>query len=80
VLERLEGSQDQPLPPSAPKRASHAPTPEREAVIARIRHARDVLKKTFPQIAEELNAAAIPTFSGRGLWDKGNVRRFYRGM
>jgi hypothetical protein len=74
VLERLERSEAQPITPPHPK---PIPSADREAVITRIRHARDVEKKQFQEIAEELNQAGIPTFSGRGEWHKANVRRFY---
>jgi hypothetical protein len=55
-----------------------ATTDDRQEVIVRIRHARDVGKKSYQQIADELNAAGIPTFSGQGTWQKGNVERFYK--
>jgi hypothetical protein len=84
VLERLERSQDpalaQGLAQLAPEIRTEAPALTREDIIARIRHARDVEGKSYPQIAEELNEAGIPTFSGRGRWQKGNVERFYKGI
>jgi len=52
--------------------------PDREEIIARIRHAKDVEGKTYQHIADELNAAEIPTFSGKGTWEKGSVHRFYK--
>jgi Recombinase len=55
-----------------------APSQDREAIIARIRRAKDVEGKSLAQIAHELNTEGIPTFSGRGTWEKGNVGRFYR--
>jgi Recombinase len=58
---------------------SKAAIADREAIIARIRHARDVEGKSYQQIANELNAEGIATFSGRGTWEKGNVGRFYKG-
>jgi hypothetical protein len=83
-LERSERSQDE-----ATQRADNQPVKSeaadppalprnRAGVIARIRHTRDVEHKQFQQIADELNAAGIATFSGRGQWSKANVRRFYQ--
>jgi hypothetical protein len=50
----------------------------RTAIIARIRRAIDVEEKSYQQVANELNTENIPTFSGRGRWEKGNVGRFYK--
>jgi hypothetical protein len=61
-----------------PSEVSKTPTLHREAIIARIQHAKDVEGKPFQKIADELNAQSIPTFSGKGLWGKGNVERFYK--
>jgi hypothetical protein len=58
---------------------SNVPMLDRAGIIARIQHAIDEEHKTYQQIADELNAEGIPTFSGRGTWQKGNVGRFYRG-
>jgi hypothetical protein len=84
VLERLERSQDpalaQGLAQLIPEIRNEAPAPTRDDIITRIRHARDVEGKSYPQIAEELNEAGIPTFSRRGRWQKGNVERFYKGI
>jgi hypothetical protein len=78
VLERLERSQPHAIGPSAPA-IDCPPLPrDRAGIIAHIRHARDVEHKQFQDIAEELNTAGIPTFSGRGKWGKGNIARFYR--
>jgi excisionase family DNA binding protein len=84
VLERLERSQYPALAQGqgqliAEPRAE-ASTLTREQVVARIRHARDVEKKSYQQIAHELNAAGVPTISGKGTWQKGNVERFYKGI
>jgi hypothetical protein len=57
---------------------SRAPTLNREEIIARIRHAKDVEGKSYQHIADELNTAGIPTFSGKGTWEKGSVYRFYK--
>jgi hypothetical protein len=48
-------------------------------VIARILFAKDVEGKSYQQIADELNAEGIATFSGKGTWQKGNIGRFYKG-
>jgi hypothetical protein len=58
---------------------SHAPRPEREDTMARIRRAKDVEGKSYQQIANEFNAEGIPTFSGKGIWQKGTVEHFYKG-
>jgi Helix-turn-helix domain/Recombinase len=58
---------------------SHTPRSEREDTIARIRQAKDVEGKSYQQIANEFNAEGIPTFSGKGTWEKGSVHRFYKG-
>jgi hypothetical protein len=50
----------------------------RAAIIARIRQAVDDEKQSYQQVANALNADNIPTFSGRGKWEKGNVGRFYK--
>ena len=55
-----------------------AHTPNREEIIARIRQAKDVEGKSYQRIADELNAAEISTFSGKGTWEKGSVHRFYK--
>jgi hypothetical protein len=76
-----------PDPPKAkatrrPRRlTSHNPDyAQRAAIIARIRHAVDDEKKSYQQVANDLNAENIPTFSGRGTWEKGNVGRFYKSQ
>jgi Recombinase len=58
---------------------SQAPRPDREDIITRIRQAKDAEGKSFQQIANELNAEGIATFSGKGVWQKGSVERFYKG-
>jgi hypothetical protein len=79
VLEQLQRSEAQAITPPQPQTTPQASsTADREAVIARIRHARDVEHQQFQEIAEALNTAEIPTFSGRGKWSKANVRRFYK--
>ena len=67
-LERSETSRE----------VSNPPTLDRAGIIARIQHAKDVEGKSFQKIADELNATHIPTFSGKGTWQKGNVERFYK--
>jgi hypothetical protein len=78
VLERLERSEAQAIRSGASAAESAALPRDRAGIIAHIRQARDVEHKQFQEIAEELNAAGIPTFSGRGQWGKGSVGRFYR--
>ena len=34
---------------------------------------------SYQKIAEVLNTQGIQTFSGKGLWGKGAVERFYKG-
>jgi hypothetical protein len=58
--------------------ASDALTLNREAIIARIRQAKDKEGKSYQKIANELNVEGIPTMSGRGTWQKGNVERLYK--
>jgi Recombinase len=58
---------------------SQAPRPDREDIITHIRQAKDAGGKSFQQIANELNAEGIATFSGKGVWQKGSVERFYKG-
>jgi hypothetical protein len=62
----------------APK-TSKGPMLDREAIIARIRYAIDDEKKSYQQVADELNTDGIATFSGKGTWQKGNIGRFYKG-
>jgi hypothetical protein len=69
LVERLETSHE----------ISNAPTLDRAGIIARIQQAKDVEGKSYQHIADELNAASIPTFSGKGKWQRGNVERFYKG-
>jgi hypothetical protein len=64
--------------PRRPRRLT-SQNPDRAAIIARIRQAIDTEQKTYQQVADELNAAGVPTFSGRGQWGKGNIMRFYKG-
>ena len=75
-LERLPGevvieSRPVPLP------QTQSPTSDWEAVEARIRQAREVDGKSYQQIADELNAAGIPTATGQGQWHRASVRRLY---
>ena len=53
-----------------------APRVDRAGIIARIRRAKDRDGHSYQQIADTLNAEGIPTFSGKGIWQKGNVERF----
>jgi Recombinase len=87
ILERLERSSDpasaqallqalESIKASAPIERSE---PSREEIIARMCRARDAEGKSFQTIANELNAEGIPTFSGKGVWGKGTVERFYKG-
>jgi hypothetical protein len=85
LMERLERSPIQ-VAEQRPAKRSHR-TPEtlratavdREDIIARIRQAKDVEKQSYQQIANALNQAGIATFSGRGLWQKGSIERYYKG-
>jgi hypothetical protein len=52
---------------------------DRGGIIARIRHAKDIEKQSYQRIANELNQAGIATFSGKGIWQKGSVERYYKG-
>jgi len=83
VLERLERSQDpalaQGLAQLIPEIRNEAPTPTRDDIIARIRHAKDAEGQSYQQIADALNQAGVPTLSGRGKWGKGSVERIYKG-
>ena len=58
---------------------SKTPSLDRQNIIGRIYHAKDVEGKSYQQIANELNNAGTPTFSGRGTWQKGSVERVYKG-
>jgi hypothetical protein len=58
---------------------SQTPTFDRAEIIARIRQAKDGDGRSYQQIANTLNAEGVPTFSGKGQWQKGNVERFYKG-
>ncbi len=89
AIERLERSQAQAIAsPHTPQLSKRSPplsgrskttTHDREAIIARIRYAKDTEGKSYQQNADGLNAEGIATFSGRGTWEKGNVGRFYKG-
>jgi hypothetical protein len=50
----------------------------RATIIARIHHAKDAEGKSYQKIADELNEEGIPTFSGRGEWQKGTVANLLR--
>ena len=82
---RIEPSHVPDLPKVKPARrprqlTSQNPDHEHRAIIiARIRQAIDDEKKSYQQVADELNAEKIATFSGRGTWGKGTVGRFYKG-
>jgi hypothetical protein len=41
--------------------------------------AKDARRLSYQKITDALNAQGIPTFSGRGTWQKGNVERAYKG-
>jgi DNA invertase Pin-like site-specific DNA recombinase len=47
--------------------------PGQQAVIRRIAHLRDEVKCSYKQIADHLNAEGIPTKTGKGKWQCGNV-------
>jgi DNA invertase Pin-like site-specific DNA recombinase len=47
--------------------------PKEQAVIRRMAHWRDDVKCSFGQIAFQLNAERIPTKTGKGKWQCGNV-------
>jgi hypothetical protein len=59
-------------------KVSNGPTLDREAIIARIRHAKDIEGKSSSPIADEVKAEGMATFSGRGTCEKSNVSRFYK--
>jgi hypothetical protein len=70
------------IPPERSTQAlktSKGPVLDREKIIARIRHAVDDAKKSYQQVANELNTDGIATFSGKGEWQKGTIGRFYKG-
>jgi hypothetical protein len=52
---------------------------DRTAVIDWIIVAKDAMRLSYQKIADALNTQGIPTFSGKGTWQKGNVERFYKG-
>jgi hypothetical protein len=52
---------------------------DRTAIIDWIIVAKDAMRLSYQKIADTLNAQGIPTFSGKGTWQKGNVERFYKG-
>jgi hypothetical protein len=85
VLERLERSPIQATEQRPAERSHRTPktlsatAADREDIIARIRQAKDIEKKSYRQIANALNQAGIATFSGRGLWQKGSIERYYKG-
>jgi len=84
-MERLERSQ----PPAIGQSESSSenqnlntdrpapPKPTWEQVLERIRQAREVDGKSYQQIADELNAAGIPTTTGQGQWHRASVWHFY---
>jgi len=47
--------------------------PVQQAVIRRIAHLRDDVKCSYGQIAFQLNAEGVPTKTGKGKWQCGNV-------
>jgi hypothetical protein len=51
----------------------------RETIITWLIVAKDAMRLSYQKIADTLNTQGVPTFSGKGLWQKGNVERFYKG-
>jgi DNA invertase Pin-like site-specific DNA recombinase len=47
--------------------------PAEQAVIRRIAHLRDDVKCSYGAIAAQLNADGVPTKTGKGKWQCGNV-------
>jgi hypothetical protein len=80
VLARLDRSQAHAIGPDAPATDSTALPRNRVGLMAHIRQMKDVERKSYQQIAGALNAAGIPTISGRGKWGKGNVERLYKAI
>lgn len=62
----------------APRRADagHS-TPEKAAVLARLRQMRSE-GKSLEKMARELNAEGIPTLSGEGRWQKGTLQKLVK--
>jgi hypothetical protein len=62
----------------APRRADagHS-TPEKAAVLARLRQMRSE-GKSLEKMARELNAEGIPTLSGEGRWQKGTLQKLLK--
>jgi hypothetical protein len=52
---------------------------DRTAIIDWIKGAKDARGLSYQKIADALNEQGIPTFSGQGTWQKGNVERFHKG-
>ena len=52
---------------------------DRDELINWMITAKDTMHLSCQKIADILNAHGIPTFSGKGTWQKGNVERFYKG-
>jgi hypothetical protein len=53
------------------------PSPEKAAVVARLREMR-TQGMSLAQIAAELQAEGLPTLSGKGIWQKGTVAKLLR--
>ena len=73
TLERLERSQAHAIRPASPATDHAGPPRDRAGLMAHIRRAKGVEGQSYQQIADALNAAGVPTFSGRGKWQKGTV-------
>jgi hypothetical protein len=80
------GSAPAPLPVSAtgnsdgtvpkpPQRAPVSqPSPEKAALVARLRERR-AQGLSMQQMVNELNSEGVPTLSGKGMWQKGTVAK-----
>ena len=74
-LELAHFIKTQPVRELTSQNPDHA---RRATIIARIHHAKDAEGKSYQKIADELNEEGIPTFSGRGEWQKGTVANLLR--
>jgi len=59
-------------------KVSTGPTLDRDAIIARIRQAKEIEGKSYEPSADEVKAEGMVTCSGRGTCEQRNVSRLYQ--
>jgi hypothetical protein len=68
------GNRDGTVTESLTRAPVSQPSPEKAALVARLRERR-AQRLSMQQMANELNSEGVPTLSGKGMWQKGTVAK-----